>query len=52
VSTGVYPRALNKSSCVNSCGLSNLLVELAHVPGKLSAEEPILELISTMNFGE
>jgi hypothetical protein len=30
--------------------LANLLVELAHVAGKLSAEEPILEPISAMNF--
>jgi hypothetical protein len=32
--------------------LANLLVELAHVAGKLSAEEPILEHISTINFWE
>ena len=30
----------------------SLVDELAHVAGKLSAEEPILEPISAENFGE
>jgi hypothetical protein len=46
----VFEAELQELLVVYLAPSANLLVELAHVARKLSAEEPILEPISAMNF--